>query len=126
MTITTRSRARGAGRLAPLLFAAGALGLLLMSVGVRSYCVTQGYEVERLHQRKKALLEEGRTLTNRIGDLSAYRRVEGVATDRLGLTVPRTRADATIELPPVRLQEWLSTNLMGARRTVSQWLTRWF
>lgn len=117
----TRENA-GIARLFPILVAAIPMGFLLVSVTLRSACVTRGYEVEKLKRQRTGLAEDTGALRHRLDDLLALHRVEDVATERFGLQTPKMRLAVRIGAPASGLHDWLGDRA----RALSSWLRAWF
>lgn len=84
------SSTRGQPRLASVV-----IGLLLCLAGVlvymwpRVHIVRLGYRVQTLEQRSRGLMQEREQLRLEIASLKDPQRVYQIATDRLGMIVPR-------------------------------------
>ncbi len=64
------------------------LGLLLLCVAVRIDLMRVGYHIERLKERKVALVRERDELHVKVSALTAPERIARVAKDQLGMTQP--------------------------------------
>jgi cell division protein FtsL len=72
-------------------FALGLLGFFLVATGViwrRSHGVATSREILRLQRERSALQAEVIRLEGAIRDAASRRRIQSVAEDRLGMSVP--------------------------------------
>lgn len=118
-------RRPGPSRFLALAVPAGVMGFLLVSVQLRSACVTKGYEVERLKRQRIERIDDTRMLRHKMDDLLAFRRVEGLATERLGLSTPPSRITREIEFPSDGVAARMVRRMRALRGAVAGWFPAW-
>ena len=93
-------------------------GFLFLRVWQEMHVVSVGYQVSRLEQEQRELVEAQRILRSRRDALASLERVEAVALGELGMQVPERRqvvflVDPTAQVSP--LKRWLSNQGMLGR-----------
>lgn len=81
-----------------VLLVLGVLGMVWAALSV----MHEGYQIEQLHAKRQTLLRATKDLEIEVARLSALDRIERIATQELGLMIPRDNQVILVRQTPLK------------------------